>query len=457
MVVRIAGRRPAVALAPLFVAYLAVALAAQPGPGPTRDEGPLLVAAHRLLHGGYAAPHAHDPTLYLWHGPGLPLVLAPFVAAGVPLWLLRGLGALLLFTAIVMFARLLRLRLGPRAALAGAYALGFYPPSFSLLPWLHKETLALALVTAAAYGIARALRDGSRRHLLLAGAALGGLALTRLEYGWVTIVALGLWAAAWAWSRGRSARAGRMAIVALVALATCAPWLAYTQALTGRTLYWGNSGGLSLYWMSNSRHLGEWRSPETVRSDPALAAERPLFRRLDALAPVARDEALRRIALRHIRTAPLDYARNVAANFTRMWFGAPFSVLPTYAAVLYGLLNGMLALALLAAAVALVRRRRAYGRGSLPAEAAPLALLGILGLGVHLIPSAEPRMLMPLIPLALWPIVFALGTRRARFRHTTHRPPRRPTVIARRVGPGAHDHLDGTARSVRGVVHHARP
>lgn len=408
-VVRVAGRRLAVPLLPLLGAYVGVALTARAGSGPTRDEWPMLLYAHRILHGGYAVPGTHDPTTYLWHGPGVPLLLAPLVAAGVPLWAMRALGALLLFTAVVMFARLLRLRFTRRTTLIGAYALGLYPPFFTLLPWIHKETLALALVTTAGYGIARALgADGRRRHAVLAGLALGGLALTRVEYGWVVIALLAVWIGACALSRGRSLRARRLVLVHAIALAACVPWLAYTHALTGRALYWSNSAGLSAYWMSSPTGLGEWHSPRSVFADRSLAPERPLFRRLRALPPVARDQRLRNVALHHAEAAPLRYARNVVANFSRMWFGAPFSVIPAVAAVLYGLLNGLLLIALIGSAVTLARRRR----GARPAEAAPLALLALLALGIHLLPSAEPRMLMPLIPLALWPIVATLGTAR---------------------------------------------
>ena len=61
------------------------------------------------------------------------------------------------------------------------------------------------------------------------------------------------------------------------------------------------------------------------------------------------------------------------------------------------LFNGALLAALVAAGASLRRARR-----PLPPEALPFLLFFGLGLAVHLLPTAEPRMVVPLIPIPLW-------------------------------------------------------
>ena len=110
-------------LAPLLPLYVGAALVIQHGARPADDEASLLGFAHALLHGHYASVGTWSPVAYLWHGPALPLVLAPMVWLGLPLWALRLVsGPVLLFVAVVLFERVLALRLDRRRALAGAYA-----------------------------------------------------------------------------------------------------------------------------------------------------------------------------------------------------------------------------------------------------------------------------------------------------------------------------------------------
>src|SRR5436305_2422801 len=98
---------PFVRLLPLLAVLVIVSLLTDPG-RPNGDEVPILAAAHRLLHGYYAVQGTMDSTQYLWHGPGLPALLAPLVALGIPLAELRLTSPLLLFAAALLFYRFLR-------------------------------------------------------------------------------------------------------------------------------------------------------------------------------------------------------------------------------------------------------------------------------------------------------------------------------------------------------------
>src|SRR5437764_13136909 len=91
-------RRTALLMSPLLLLYVAASrVASLAGQG---DEPVYLQFAHNLTHGFYAQEASSDPARYLWHGPGLPLALAPAVAAGLSTGVMRLLaGPLLLFLA----------------------------------------------------------------------------------------------------------------------------------------------------------------------------------------------------------------------------------------------------------------------------------------------------------------------------------------------------------------------
>jgi hypothetical protein len=406
-----------VRLAPLLAGFILVWGLSANGGISIGDEGPFLTAARRLLDGHYALVGVMDGTKFLWHGPGLPALIAPLVAIGAPLTVIRLLGPLLLFAAVVIFYRLLRLRLSQRTALIVAYALGLYAPMYEgVTSSLQKEPLALVMSMIALYGTARYVAEGRRRHLALAGLALGGLVMTRLEYGWVITALLASAAIWWLVARLRTGAnssqsrvARRWALVCGVGILACVPWLAYTYSITHHLFYWGNSGGISLYWMSSpaSGQLGQWHASHTVFADPRLAAYRPLFHHLATLSPLQRDLALRHLAVVQAVGHPAKYALNLLANVSRMLFGFPFSF-TLWAPVIVALaaFNALVLGGLLAAAVTLRRARR-----SLPPEAVPFLWFAGLGFAIHLLPSAEPRFLIPLIPVAVWVMAHALKQR----------------------------------------------
>jgi hypothetical protein len=402
-----------VRLLPLLALLLVVAVVTAPA-RPAGDEGPLIAAAHRLLQGHYADTASMDATKFLWHGPGLPALIAPLVAVGVPLEGLRLTSPLLMFAAAVLFYRMLRLRLSPNGALLGAYALGLYFPGYYVLGTVAKDPLALVLSIVTLDATARYMKWGRRRHAAIAGLALAALAMTRLEYGWVIMLALGGGAAWWLIARIQHApagaqTAGRWTLICAVAMVGCLPWLAYTYSLTGHPFYWGNSGGLSLYWMSSPSpsQLGQWHAPHTVLSDPGLAGYRPFFHYLATLRPVQRDLALEHVAIAQVLAHPGKFALNLVANLGRMFVGFPFSfALP--AAVIASLIaiNGTLLAGLLAAT-----RRLGRAATSMPRETVPFFLFAAAAFIVHVVPTAEPRLVIPLIPVPIWLIADAWGAR----------------------------------------------
>jgi hypothetical protein len=405
----------AVALSPLLGVFV---LATLVSPRRASDERNYVELAHNLLDGHYAGLGWRPATPYgtsadpampdLWFGPGLPGALAPLVALDLPIEILRLTGAVFLFGAVLVFYELLRLRVSTAVALAGSYALGAYFPFYVLLPSIHSEPLAILLIVSMLYLLSRYLAGGRHAYGIAAAVAAAGVAMTRVAYGWVLTAMAVAFALAWLASRSTTAR--RVAGVYALALVLCLPWLAFTYSVTERFFVWGNSGSLSLYWMSSPypQDLGDWRGGayEIVVTDPELAHHRAFFVELAPLDPTEQNRRLEQRALENIRRDPLKYAKNVAANVSRMILGFPFSETKESVKTLFYLVpNTFVFWALACSAIVLAVRRTA-----LSPEGMPFAAFAAFGFTLHSLVAAFPRMLMPLIPVALWFVVVAVGT-----------------------------------------------
>lgn len=399
---------PALMLVPLFALLVLLGLSFPQRPD---DEAGYLEIARNLMHGHYATGRpdalldANPAYPDIWFGPGLPLALVGPVALGLPLALIRLTGPLFLSLALLVFFRLMQCYLRPKAALVSTWALGLYLPFYTLLPNLHSEPLAVLFVVVALYAAARLSEDGSRTWLVSGALALAGLALTRVDYGWVltlALVALVVW---WALSRSRTAR--RLAGMYALGLALCVPWLAYTYSQTHRFYEWGNSGSLSLYWMSSpyAHEYGDWQQANAVFTDDNLAAHRPFFEELRGLTLPHQNVKLERRAFENIRDHPLKYLENIVANSSRMFFDAPYSYSRQRLGALYfALPNALLLAALVLAATVAVRVR-----GSLPPPTAAFALFALAAFSIHALVAAYPRMLMPIVPVIIWFVTTTLG------------------------------------------------
>jgi 4-amino-4-deoxy-L-arabinose transferase-like glycosyltransferase len=400
-------RRELLLLVPLLALYLA---AWAFFPARPDDEASYVALAERLTHGFYvtgddnAILDARPDSPDLWFGPGLPALLAPLVAVDVPLWALRLTGPVLLFCAVLLFFALARETWGPSVGLVATYALGLYLPFLGLLSNLHSEVLAVFLVCAGILSLARWVRSGGVLWLVSSAAALAGLALTRVAYGWVLTVALATVVVVWLVRR--SPATGRAAAALAVALALCTPWLAYTYATTDRLFVWGNSGSLSLYWMASTYDgdLGDWHQAHLVFTDPALEPHRAFFEGLRGLTLAEQNAEIEREALRNIADHPADYMRSVAANVSRMLFNLPYSRTDEQLNdVFYVAPNTLLAIAVVFSLIVLIPRRR-----RLPPETGPFAVLAVVAFVLHALVAAYPRMLAPLLPFLVWLTTLAL-------------------------------------------------
>jgi Dolichyl-phosphate-mannose-protein mannosyltransferase len=405
------ARRPALILLPLLPLLMAAPYVLPlVDPRLYGDESGYLSLAKNIVHGHYLTGRndevtggSHYPNL--WFGPGLPLVMAPFVAIHLPLSVIRLLGPVFLFLAAVLFFKLLRLYVSTRIAAMGAAALALYVPFYTAVEHLHSETLSVLLVVAMLYGTQRYLHDGRLMHLAVAGVSLGWLALTRVAFGWVLTALLVLAVLWWAVRRGSAPR--RFAAVCCLALVVCLPWLAYTYSVTHQPLYWGSSGALSLYWMTSTYpgERGDWQQARAVFVDPELAPHRPFFRSLIGRPLVDQNDTLLHASFANIRHRPAGYARNVLANVSRMWFNFPYSFRTEGLSTLLFVIPNAVVLTALLVSVALLLGRP----GVLPVEAVPFGLFALTTFALHAVLAAYPRMLFPLIPVIIWFVVLVLS------------------------------------------------
>ncbi|MFZ1947106.1 MAG: hypothetical protein WAW06_06135 [bacterium] len=417
-------RRARLLLLPLAVLYLAIALASPSSP-PTGDTARYVRFAENLTRGHYSSPGEVN----LWNGPGYPLMLAPFVALKLPWVWAKILNAALLVAALAYFQATLGRYVSPKCAVIATCVLGLWPPLVKMVPLLLSEVPSVFLVCGFAFHFcacqagrapASRARGNSLVHTIVSALFLGYLALTRVLFGYVALTLAVLSLAVYAWRRKPAFL--RSALVSVLALVICLPYLVYTYSLTGRPFYWATSGGLSLYWMASPYQgdLGDWHTPGAVVRIPELARNHAdFFTEIGRLSPVAQDDALRRRALENIGAHPGRYLANWVANLGRLIFNYPYSYRTERPSPWLHVIPGALLVAALAwSALALgarrIRRRnqasggtrvseeaRRQGETQIPAEIWVLALFGLAAFGGSSLLSAFNRFLLPILPVAL--------------------------------------------------------
>ena len=213
--------------------------------------------------------------MFLWNGPGYPLLIAPFVGVN---WTdgAHTVDAVLHAGSVVYAWLVLRPRMPKLWAFGATLALGLYPPARDHLPLLYTEILAVFLVSA---WIFHALRSqGSRFHTLLAGALLALLCLTKVVYG-PALTAFVILSFAW-WRLRRSPRIVPHLAAGALGLALCVPYLSYTYRLTGKPFHWSSAWPNAFYWLSSPypEEVGDWYHQGWVfrKSGAARAPRRAL-------------------------------------------------------------------------------------------------------------------------------------------------------------------------------------
>jgi 4-amino-4-deoxy-L-arabinose transferase-like glycosyltransferase len=281
------------------------------------DEGRYLMFAQNLLHGFYSPP---APDINLWNGPGYPIVIMPFVGLHLPLIWLTLMNAIFYYLSIILLFKALQLLVSFRKAFLFSIFWACFFNAYQKIPRIHSETFTIFLISLLIFCLLKAFLNKSNKYLFLSGFIIGCIVLTKIIFAYV--LAIMLFGSGLLWLINRKAMHFRRGVlILLIALAATSPYLIYTYHLTGRIFYWGNSGGMSLYWMSTP-YKGEFgdywhgESPAWHQKDLAAIAD---------YKGIEQDDALKRIAFNNIKAHPAKYAQNWLANIGRLFFNFPYT------------------------------------------------------------------------------------------------------------------------------------
>jgi len=295
------------------------------------DESGYLYFAQNLLHGFYSPP---APGINLWWGPGYPLLLVPFQALSLPLLSITLMNAVFQYLSLVFLFKAMSHFVEFRKALIFTLFWAFCFSSYRYLTLILTEPFIIFLISLLVLSLVRAFKGSINKYVILSGFILGYIALTKVIFGYVLLFLL-LWNVLLLIKNRKENDYRKTALILLIAFTTVMPYLLYTYNLTGRFYYWGNSGGMSLYWMSNpcENEYGSWINEKFKQNEKNSVAGRPIpllkmnhQKDIDEVLKykgVQKDDAYKRIAIQNIKKNPLKYSKNVLANISCLLFDFP--------------------------------------------------------------------------------------------------------------------------------------
>ncbi|KQC33179.1 hypothetical protein AAU57_07530 [Nonlabens sp. YIK11] len=396
-------RLPVLYLLPLLLLYIVVALLTidtELG----GDQARYLMYAQNIIDGGYAI----DGPLFLWNGPGYPIILAPFVWLGMPLAALKFINVFFLFSGIVLFYRTCLRFLSVRHALWGAYLLGLYYPQVSFsLRYLLSEGFAFFLASTILFLFCEILNRFSIKKLILASLALGFLILTKVIFAYVVLGFICVLLVLIAF-RTFKAKCYRLILICLLANAVTLPYLTYTYSLTGEFPYYANSGGQCLYWLSTpyEGEQGEWvlvRGREFEKK-PQFENHNEFFNSIETLEPVEKDKYLKEKAFENILSYPKKFLKNYISNVSRLFLDIPNSyTYQEFSFILLAVPNSFLFVFICLSTVMMIPLRK-----RLPLVVTASAAFAIIYLLGSSLLCAYSRMLFPALPFLFFWIFYMI-------------------------------------------------
>jgi hypothetical protein len=307
-----------IALIPFLIFYLLICLVFTRD-RPYDDKTKYLLYTKYILSGYYSPA----PDIDLWAGRGYSVFLIPFILLKIPVMKLTFLNAFLLYFSLVIFNKTIGLYTLSKNISIYTILLGLYFPVYMSLPQLMTECLTWFLLTSVAYLLIKTIRAGviSWKSIALCGFFIAYLAMTKVIFGWVIILMIIISIAMLLIKRFKSA--GKItAYVFSFSFILCVPYLLYTYSITGKTLYWTNCSGLSLYTMTApyQKDYGDWKPVEEMAVNPNY---KDFIHSITNLPPIERDLAFKKQAVANIKKYPAKYVMNCVANLGRLFFEYP--------------------------------------------------------------------------------------------------------------------------------------
>ena len=291
---------------------------------PTGDEHRYLEFANNLTHGFYTV----SSNINLWNGPGYPLFLAFFKLIGFQKLHLALLNPLLLTLTLFNLMRTVGIHHSNRFAIVFGVLFCLYVPMYSFLPKLLTEILTLYIITSLTYHIYKYTTNKKKKDLVLFGFYLGFLVLVKIIF-WYVLIGVIIISILYFLIRKNSS----LIISSGIAIIIVLPYLFYTYGLTSKVGYIGNSGGLSLYWMSTpyEKEYGDWHNytfndhQKLKNSDVIRSNHEEDYSRILKLNSIQRDQEFKKVAKKNIINNPLKYAKNISMNLGRLLLDSPKS------------------------------------------------------------------------------------------------------------------------------------
>ena len=170
---------------PFFLLYIVIILVFRNN-ALSDDEMRYLGYAKNLTHGYYAAPPPNDAIV---NGPGYPIILMPFVALNAPVILAVLANALFYYLSVVfLYKTLLRISSFKIALFISLFWACYYN-SYQDMLFAFTESVTCLIVSLLLYSVTRAFEDSDKRrkYMILAGMAMGYLALTKVVFCYVVL------------------------------------------------------------------------------------------------------------------------------------------------------------------------------------------------------------------------------------------------------------------------------
>lgn len=326
-------KNPFLLFSPFLLLFI-VMVFKQTNPAMEGDESGYIYFATNLLHGFYSPP---SPDINLWWGPGYPILLMPFVAFDLPKITITLLNAIFQYLSIVFLFKALLQFIDFRKALVFSLFWAFCYSSYQYMSIAYTESFTAFLISLLVFAIVNAFRDRMNRYLILSGFLIGYIALTKVIFGYVFLILLVGSLVLWIINR-KAPNFKKSIIIMLIAFITVIPYLSYTYNLTGRLFYWGNSGGMSMYWMSTpfENEYGNWvnetftvkgldRDKEGTPSEFLKSNHQKDFDEIMKYKGIQKDDMYKEIAVNNIKTHPTKYIKNIITNISNILFGFPIS------------------------------------------------------------------------------------------------------------------------------------
>ncbi|WP_295394498.1 hypothetical protein [uncultured Thiodictyon sp.] len=368
--------------------------------------------ANNLLNGFYSAP---APDINLWSGPGYPVFLMPFVFFKMPLVSMTLANAFFQYFSIILLFYAVKEYASRQKALFFSFLWACYYVSYQELYSISTEPLASFLTALVVYLVAKSFKSGSAIGFqFLLGVVIGYLALTKIIFGYVIVILLFISFLLF-FFKIEPAKNKKLLFILSLAFAVNVPYLFYTYSLTGKALYFGNSGGLSLYWMSTpfEGEFGDWNNESfTANCGSAASAlcNAASFAKnhqadidyVSQFRGVERDDALKRIAINNILTHPVKYLRNCLSNVGRLFFGVPNSYIYQREETLVRFPpNSIILTMMIFSIIATI-----YNFKNIPLEIGFVVTLILVYLFLTTLVSAYPRQLYIVVPWLLFWFAF---------------------------------------------------